>query len=60
MPRMVHIEDKDGRRYGILPNDFNHVKDDEGKTFAERGFKIVAWEDGEPYEPPAAKKGAGD
>lgn len=59
MARRVHIEHPEtGVRLAIDPGDFEKAKDAEGKTYAERGFEIVAWEDGEAYEAPkpAAKK----
>lgn len=56
MPRMIVIEHKDGRRVAVTPADFHRAKvGPEGETYAEMGFKAVAYEDGEPYAPPARK-----
>lgn len=54
--RMVIIEHKDGRRVAVTPRDFAHAKvGPEGETYEELKFKIVSYEDGTDYEPPAAK-----
>ena len=50
MAKMIEIENKQGERYAVLPRDFEKGRDDTYK-----GFKSIAYEDGEPYPPPAAR-----
>lgn len=49
--RRVVIEHKDGRTYAVTERDFNNVKIEDEKTYADLGFKIIRWEDGEAYKP---------
>ena len=54
--RMVIIEHTDGRRVAVTPRDFAHAKvGPAGETYEEMKFKIVSYEDGTDYEPPAPK-----
>lgn len=55
--RMVIIRHRDGSEFGILPKDFDKVRanpetEEEPKTYAELGYKIVSWQDGEEYDGP--------
>jgi len=55
--RMIVIEHKDGRRVAVTPHAYTHAKvGPEGETYEALGFRVVSYEEGEPYEP-AAKKG---
>jgi hypothetical protein len=61
--RVVIRHPKTGREYAILPADFRRRKafaegDGTVKTYEEAGFRIISYEDGQPYhapEPPAPK-----
>lgn len=58
MARMVRIAHRDGREFAVTPADYRSKKTDaEGQTYEQQGFKIVRWEDGEPYEEPKAAEG---
>lgn len=59
--RVIIRHPKSGREYAILPADFRRRKafaEDDGsvKTYEEAGFRIVSYEDGAPYQPPAERK----
>lgn len=58
--RYVTIRYRDGREYQVTPADFRRRKVVEGKdgklqTHEEAGARIVAWNNGEPYEDDKAK-----
>lgn len=51
--RMVVITHKGGGRVAVTPHDYHHVKvGPEGETYADLGWKIERYEDGQPYEAP--------
>lgn len=56
----VQIAHKDGRVYEVSESDFHRAKVEDGKTYEELGFRIVANADGSPYEPPQAKAAPAD
>lgn len=55
--RFVRIVHKDGREYAIQPKDFD-VKNvsPEGESYADQGYRIVAWEDGTEYDGPKSRR----
>lgn len=56
----VQIAHKDGRAYEVSEANFHRAKVEDGKTYEELGFKIVANADGSPYEPPQSKADKAD
>ncbi len=49
----VRITHRDGREYEVSVADFRRAKVQDGKSYEELGFLIVANADGSPYEAPA-------
>lgn len=56
----VRIQHRDGREYEVSESNFHRAKVEDGKTYEELGFRIVANADGSPYEAPQAKASAAD
>jgi hypothetical protein len=60
-PRRVIIRHpKTEREYAILPADFRRRRafaepDGSVVTYEQAGFRIVSYEDGSPYQPPAER-----
>lgn len=56
--KRVTIVHADGREYSILPRDFDRatVHPRGVGSYADQGFRIVAHEDGSPYEGPKTKR----
>lgn len=62
MARNIVIEHHaDERRCAVTPEDyFSKAIDDEGHTYQQLGWRIVRWEDGEPYRSPSELRSAED
>lgn len=50
--KRVTIRHEDGREYRIEPKAFTDANLSPHGSYAERGFEIVGYVDGEPYEAP--------
>ena len=54
--RRVVIERR-GRQVAVTLDDYRKKAiDDAGHTYQQLGWRIVSWEDGEPYRPPSERR----
>lgn len=58
--KTVNIEHKDGRAFAVTEYDYSNAKVDGDNTYADLGFKIVAWGDGTAYTPTSPPSKAAD
>lgn len=54
MSKRIIIRHPDGREYGIAPEAFEDSSISPRGSYAQRGFSIVGYVGGAPYEEPAA------
>jgi hypothetical protein len=55
--KYVTIVHADGREFSVLPKDFTSPRTSpDRESYAERGFKIVGYTDGTPYDGPTSQR----